>query len=366
MIQKLCQQSKKAGEPGRPHLPDPTDKVTKPLLSQLKLFLRWLETSVEITPVLKTRAKIDQGLQLMYARPEFLFDEPTRERARQLYNRWEGQNWGKGEVLDDSTDDDDDDNNEATGEDAPTDAKRRKSSVSSVSARRDSKQDIVSANVKLPSASHPIFGENGIMHGLVLSITPRRRSYIICPLYTQRDAKVFGHNGIEVGSWWPMQLAALFNGAHGMKIAGISGNSELGAYSVVTSGGQYEELDQDKGDVLYYSGSQSHDNDSPREPFPSSVGTLALKASQRNRKPVRVLRAAGVGGSRTGKNIRPTVGIRYDGLYQVIAMQLKTNMKGGRYEQFKLVRLEDQPPLSGIARPTASEVRDYYKRDQGY
>jgi choline dehydrogenase-like flavoprotein len=154
--------------------------------------------------------------------------------------------------------------------------------------------------------------------------------------------------------------------AHGSTIAGISGNSETGAYSVVTSGGAYEELDEDRGNVLYYSGSRSHDNTNPKKPFPSSAGTLALKASQRTQRSVRVLRAAGAGGSRSGSSWRPCVGIRYDGLYRVAAMQLKTNMNGGLYEQFKLVREDGQPALDNKSRPSAAELRDYYKREDGY
>ena len=41
-------------------------------------------------------------------------------------------------------------------------------------------------------------------------------------------------------------------------------------------------------------------------------------------------------------------------------------MNGGLYEQFKLVRLEGQPVLNNRARPTAAEIRDYEKRDEGY
>lgn len=359
VISKLCVWSGRAKG-----LPDPADPATKQLLHRLDSFLRWL-SNIDITPILKAKSGSDKILQLIYADPRYHFDEPTRERARQLYIKWESQNWGKGEVLDDSSDGDE--QTEATVEDVPADGKRRKSSTSTAT-KRDFKADIVATTYRLPPSSHPIFGENGIMHGLMLKLTASRKAYIIDSRYTKRDAKVFGHNGLEVGSWWPMQLAALFHGAHGAKKAGIAGNQETGAYSVVTSGGQYEELDQDKGDVLHYSGSQSHDNENPREPFPSTGGTNALKASMRNRKPVRVLRAAGVGGNRTGNNIRPTVGIRYDGLDRVIALQLKTNTKGGLYEQFKLERLDGQTPLDNIAkaRPTASEIRDYHRRDQAY
>lgn len=358
VVSRLCRESKKAKG-----LPDAAVEPMKSLLPRLELFLRWLENNVEMTPVLKTRSKIDAGLQLMFNDSRFHFDQRTRERSRQLYERWEGQNWGKGEVVEESTDDE---ANTASGDDAGGSSKRRRSSTVDGTPRRDSGADLSLATIRAPRASHPIFGENGIMHGVVLKRSKNRKDYVLDSRYPKRDFKVFGHNNLEVGQWFPMQIVALFNGAHGSKIGGISGNSETGAYSVVTSGGPYEELDQDQGDILYYSGSRSHDNTDPNQPSPSSNATLALKASLRMHKPVRVLRAAGLGGKRSGSSWRPTVGIRYDGLYHVAAMQLKTNTNGGLYEQFKLQRLPDQPALDNKARPTATEVRDYYKREEAY
>jgi len=243
----------------------------------------------------------------MFRRPEFHFEGRTRERAQQLYERWEAQNWGKGEVVEESTDDE----TLTGGSDETTpDAKRRRSS----SGAQGSGTMIVPTKIRAPPASHSIFGEHGIMHGVVLKTSSRRKDYILDSRYQKRDAKVFGHNGLDVGQWWPMQIVALFNGAHGSKIAGISGNAETGAYSVVTSGGAYEELDEDRGDTMYYSGPRSHVNTDPKKPFPSTNATNALKTSQRTGRPVRVLRAAGAGGSKSGSKWRPTVGIRYDGL----------------------------------------------------
>lgn len=357
VINKLCLESRKAA--GR--VPDLTVEPAKTLRARLESLMRWLETDVDITPTLKTRTKLDQLLKLIYATPQYRFDEPIPERARQLYERWEGQNWGQGEVLDDSSGAEGEDDEDATN------AKRRKSSTGS-SSRRDSISDLVPKTVKPPPANHPIWGEHGIMHGAALtrSVTGRKAT-IMDTRYSseKRDAKVFGHNGLEVGAWFAMQLMALFHGAHGAKIGGIAGNAQAGAYSVVTSGGPYEELDKDLGDILYYSGSASHDNDNPKEPYPSSNATLALKASQRMGKPVRVLRAAGV--SRTAwKTWRPIVGIRYDGLYRVVSMSLQTNQKRGLYEQFKLERLGDQPPLESLSRPTAKEISDFQEKDREY
>lgn len=254
----------------------------------------------------------------------------------------------------------------ASGDDAPADGKRRKTSVTNTSSKSNASLDIAPTTLRPPPANHPIFGTSGIMHGVVLKISSRRKDYVLDSRYPKRDAKVFGHNGLAVGDWWPMQLLALFHGAHGARMGGIAGNAQTGAYSVVTAGGPYENFDQDKGDVLFYSGSRSHDNEDPKQPFPSSNATLALKASMRLGRPVRVLRAAGLAkGKRT---LRPTVGIRYDGLYKVVGLNLKTNTKGGLYEQFRLERLGDQPTLSSItsSRSSAAEVRDYYRREDRY
>lgn len=357
VVQRLCLESRKVKG-----IPDPTIEPSKTLLPRLELFLRWLETDVEITPDLKTKSQIDEGLQLMFQRPEFHFAEGIRERARQLYARWEGQNWGKGEIVEESTEDEDD----STSRDDETPVPKKRKSSSSTPVRRDYKTDIVPTTIRAPPPNHPIFGENGIMHGVVLKISSRRRDYILDSRYKKRDAKVYGDNGLSPGDWWPMQIVALFNGAHGSKMGGISGNSETGAYSVVTSGGQYEDLDQDHGNILYYSGSGSHENTDPKSPSPSTSATSALQASLRTGRPVRVLRAAGTGVSKSKKSWRPTFGIRYDGRYRVVATQLRTNMKGGLYEQFKLERMEDQPPLDSKSRPTPGEIKDYERKDQGY
>lgn len=354
VVQRLCHESKKANG-----IPDASSKPMKSLLPRLEVFLRWLETSIEVTPALKERSKAATGLELMFKNPKYHFEDRTKERAQQLYERWEAQNWGKGEVVEESTDDE----TLTGGNDKTTpDAKRRRSSA----AAQGSGATIIPGTIRAPPEEHPIFGKKGIMHGVVLKTSNHRKDYILDSRYSKTDAKVFGHNGLEVGQWWPMQIVALFRGAHGSKIGGISGNAATGAYSIVTSGGAYEELDEDRGDILYYSGSRSHDNTDPKKPFPSSPGTLALKASQRTQNPVRVLRAAGAGGKKSGSTWRPTVGIRYDGLYRVAGMQNRTNTNGGLYEQFKLVRLDGQPALNNRARPTATEIRDYDKREDGY
>lgn len=358
VIQRLALLSSKAKG-----LPDTSVGEAKELPARLEMYMRWLENDVEITPALKKRApKVAAGIQLMYANPKYHFAEPMRQRAKALYEKWEGQNWGEGEAEEASSDDD---TAVASGDDEPTSpaGKRRKSSATTSSSKRDSVvAEMRPSTIHPPPRNHPIFGEDGIMHGLVMKRSTKRKDFVLDQRYPKKDAKAFGHNGLEVGSWFAKQHIALFRGAHGSKIGGIAGNAQTGAYSIVVSG-MYEELDQDQGDTLFYSGSRSHDNEDPKAPFPSSNATLAMKASLRNCKPVRVLRASG-GKSR----LSPTVGIRYDGLYRVVAMGEKLNTKGGKYEQFKLERLQDQGDLAAIARsrPTAAEVRDFGKIQDGY
>lgn len=358
VIQKLCLLSKKASG-----IPDTGAGENKDLPARLEMYMRWLENDVEITPALKNRSKVVKGLELMYANPNLHFAEPQRDRAKALYEKWEGQNWGEGEAEEESSSDDDTAITSGSEEPASPMGKRRKSSATTISLRRESVvAEMRPSTIRPPPADHPIFGEHGIMHGLALKRTEKRKGFVLDQRYPKRDAKVFGHNGLEVGSWFPMQHLALFNGAHGSKMGGIAGNSQTGAYSIVVSG-MYEDLDQDQGETLFYSGSRSHDNEDPKAPFPSSNATLALKASLTNRRPVRVLRSSG-GRSK----LSPTVGIRYDGLYRVVAMGEKLNTKGGRYEQFKLQRLYGQGDLAALARgrPTAAEVRDHGKIQNGY
>lgn len=360
VIQMLCQQSLKAKG-----LPD-TSVAYKDLPARLEMYMRWLENDFEITPALKDKSIVAAGIQLMYANPNYHFPEPMRERAKALYEKWEGQNWGEGEVEEESEDDETATTSSEKPSASPPPEKRRKpsttGSATTSSSRRSSAVTNTMATLFPPPKDHPIFGINGIMHGLVMKRTPKRKEFVLDQRYPKKDAKVFGHNGLSVGTWFPKQHLALFNGAHGSKIGGIAGNAQTGAYSIVVSG-MYDELDQDRGETLYYSGSRSHENEDPKAPFPSSNATNALKASQRNQQPVRVLRTS------AGKStLCPTVGIRYDGLYRVAEMREHLNTKGGKYEQFRLERLGGQPDLATIARkrPTLAEQNDFAKIHEGY
>lgn len=199
------------------------------------------------------------------------------------------------------------------------------------------------------------------MYGVARKKVGRRTTYVLNPdlISHKRAGSAYGCNGLAVGAWFPYQIVALSHGAHGSTQAGISGNTNTGAYSIVVSG-HYDDLDEDHGNTIYYSGSNSHDNTDPQAPPRSSKGTQALHASIRTQRPVRVLRAS------SGPSVwAPTEGLRYDGLYKIVAVDYPKNRKGGMYEQFKLVREHDQQEID-TDRPSPDELRDLERVGRGY
>ncbi|KAI6897011.1 hypothetical protein D0869_04975 [Hortaea werneckii] len=331
---------------------------SKKYYEQLDDFLSWLQNDVSMSPQLRKRSKIVLALEDIYAKPNYHFPDAYMKKARQLFERWEASGW-KDEHEGDGTYDDQ----------TLQQPSRRKSSLaaahgasmpaSTVSGQYDSRA-IPAGTIRLPPVDHPIWGLNGIMHG----VAPKygqggRKTYVLDPRYRKRDSRVIGSNNIKVGKWFLRQLVALFHGAHGHQQAGICGDEKSGAFSIVVSG-QYELLDTDRGTYLYYSGSGSVDNTDPRQPAPSTTGTMALHTSLGNGNPVRVLRSS------TGKSrYAPSFGMRYDGLYTVVSVSYPTNAKGGMYEQFKLERREGQIDIDMLVRsPSAVEIGQYQRINQ--
>jgi hypothetical protein len=74
-------------------IPKKASEKEKVCLLRLELFMQWLETNVEMSPVLKQRTKIDEVLQLLFDRPDYHFQKKTQDRARLLCERWKAQNW---------------------------------------------------------------------------------------------------------------------------------------------------------------------------------------------------------------------------------------------------------------------------------
>src|SRR5271170_7223349 len=160
----------------------------------------------------------------------------------------------------------------------------------------------------------------------------------------QRPANVFGHNGLKVGNWWPMQICALRDGAHGSRMGGIAGKANIGAYSVIISGGGGYE-DEDLGHTVHYTGSGR-----PGEDQTLTTGNQALINSSHTKYPIRVLRA-----SKATSRFAPSSGLRYDGLYEVAEYDYIANQQGHMVYKFRLVRRRNQEDIK-LDVPTPADL----------
>lgn len=160
------------------------------------------------------------------------------------------------------------------------------------------------------------------------------------------SAKFFGEGHLVNGQWWPSQLCALRDGAHGASVAGIFGHEGL-AVSIVVAHSKY--ADVDNGDVLDYCGTEGKGENNP------SSDTQLMINSCRKKQPVRVLRSSSL-----NHKYAPSHGFRYDGLYKVAQYKIIDPSKS--YYLFFLERLPNQHPIrctGDETRPTVTEVQDY-------
>ena len=154
-----------------------------------------------------------------------------------------------------------------------------------------------------------------------------------------------GQGSLVNGQWWPLQMCAMRDGAHGEIQGGIHGLLGKGAFSVVISGGTYDDIDN--GYNVEYCGTAGT-NGNP------STATKLMRESQTSGNSVRLLRS-----SKSDKSgvYRPSEGIRYDGLYQVVAATILDAEKA--MYRFSLQRCQGQGPIryQGVeARPTSEQV----------
>lgn len=202
-----------------------------------------------------------------------------------------------------------------------------------------------------------------LLQGITISRSSSTSTGILklSPTYTKRPADHFGHNTLSVGDWWPRQQPFLIrDGAHGSAQGGIHGRLSYGAFSIVLSGGIYDDIDSDQGARILYSGSKgptppgSPNPNLNRTPVPTS-STRYLIISQQTGQPVRLFRAA------KGKGRwAPSHGIRYDGLYTVLSHTVKIDETGRGIYRFELVRREGQPPID-TSRPSREEVEAWWR-----
>ncbi|KAI9794835.1 MAG: hypothetical protein M1816_002963 [Peltula sp. TS41687] len=316
------------------------------LLQRLRVLFVFLH-NIDMTPELKKVTYIDKGMDVIMDRTRFpYFPEEFVEKAKNLKEFWEKDNWGANETV----------GEEPADEETQADggAAGNKGRTAPAPAREVKERTTI---MYRPVRQHPIYGENGIMHHILIC-RGQTLSYTLDDTVPKVSAAVFGHNGIQVGTCWPLQIAALRDGAHGARIGGIHGRVDEGAYSVVVSG-MYNDLDRDEGNVIHYSGSGSHENEDQQEAKITNA-TKSLQASVHSGKVIRVLRSSS-GHSRYA----PSAGLRYDGLYQAKACLQSTNGKGGVYLQFRLERCANQPPIDRN-RPTRRERELFQMVREGY
>ncbi|PWZ03607.1 hypothetical protein BCV70DRAFT_197809 [Testicularia cyperi] len=165
------------------------------------------------------------------------------------------------------------------------------------------------------------------------------------------DPKTFGGiPGIEVGRLWEKRIGCSTDAVHAPTVAGISGNEDVGCWSICLSGG-YED-DVDEGETFTYSGSGGRDLkgtlDNPKNlrTAPQSSDqkwegkNAALLKSVQTGKPVRVVR-----GYKGCSIYSPPVGYVYSGLYKVTRAWMETGRAGFQMCRFEFRRLPRQPPL---------------------
>ena len=210
----------------------------------------------------------------------------------------------------------------------------------------DSETNSNGQDSNVESDEEPVIDIRGsAMRGIIISrSTAGRITYTLNKSF-QRPAGVFGHNGLKIGSWWPMQICALRDGAHGSRMGGIAGKRGAGAYSIIISGGSDYE-DRDLGDIVWYTGSGERGADQIL-----GTGNQALVTSFNKGLPVRVIR-----GSRSESDFAPSHGLRYDGLYKVIWYGQLFGRDGHKVWKYKLERLMNQDHIRRDV-PTPADLR---------
>lgn len=208
---------------------------TKEWLERIDRLLKLHEYDFEISLKMRDEAAVNTYLKFMFDDPRFHFPQNIQDRAKALYEEYEACNWTTATGEDSETSD--------VGLFTPAGLDGNDDSTATASSAKDASPRPIT--VRLPPENDPIWGVAGIMHGIApkfgkVKVFVLDRRY----LNEKRSANVFGHNGLEPGDWFPNQIAALFHGGHGARMAGIHGKVGVGAYSVVVSGA-YKGVDKE-------------------------------------------------------------------------------------------------------------------------
>ena len=152
--------------------------------------------------------------------------------------------------------------------------------------------------------------------------------------------------GIRVGEFWKDRLDCRQWGAHFPHVAGIAGQSSVGAQSVVLSGG-YED-DKDEGEWFLYTGSGGRDLSGNKrtnkvQSFDQTFTAMnqALKLSCERGLPVRVVRSHKEKRSAYAPSTDQPV--RYDGIYRIVKCWRKKGAQGLLMCRYLFVRCDNEP-----------------------
>lgn len=220
-ITRFATASKRLGR-----VPDLDDPGNRDLVERARRLLTFLEHDFQVEP--RYRVNLSSIMKLVFDDARYHFPQDLKDRARALHEDFEANDWGAVDVSQN-----DDDGQQPASPDTDPEQNQQEPTGN------------VAMRILLPPRDHPIWGVDGIMHG-VCPVEGRVRRTQLDRRYDseKRSANVFGHNGLEPGAWFPTQLVALFRGAHGARMAGIYGNATDGTYSVVVAG-MYEDVDEE-------------------------------------------------------------------------------------------------------------------------
>ncbi|KAF9920093.1 hypothetical protein FBU30_010124 [Linnemannia zychae] len=157
--------------------------------------------------------------------------------------------------------------------------------------------------------------------------------------------------GVPVGTFWEKRIDVSRAKVHRPSMAGISGAAEVGAESVVLSGGYSD--DDDKGDEFIYTGAGGNkDGKQIRHqeltranhglaytcncPVNSVIGGSAN--DWHKSRPIRVVR-----GAQLKNHYAPRAGYRYDGIYKVVKYWPEVGKAGFRIWRYLLRRDDPEP-----------------------
>ncbi|KAM5571505.1 E3 ubiquitin-protein ligase ORTHRUS 2-like [Rosa sericea] len=152
------------------------------------------------------------------------------------------------------------------------------------------------------------------------------------------------NQGVLVGECWEDRLECRQWGAHFPHVAGIAGQSNHGAQSVVLSGGYLD--DEDHGEWFLYTGSGGRDLSGNKrtnkdQSFDQTFEKYnkALQVSCLKGYPVRVVRSH----KEKRSSYAPEKGLRYDGVYRIEKCWTKVGIQGFKVCRYLFVRCDNEP-----------------------